>query len=61
MKPDTKFLRLSKPPELGDEIEGRRVCWLGGWSKYRIFYLVMFVRCADAYDKSTSDDGNVLP
>jgi hypothetical protein len=56
MTPDTKYLRLSKPAELGDEIDGWRVCWLGGWSKYRIFYLVMLVRCADAYNQSTSGD-----
>ena len=56
MTPDTKYLRLSKPAELGDEIDGWRVCWLGGWSKYRIFYLVMLVRCADACNQSTSGD-----
>lgn len=25
---ETKFLRLSKQVELGDEIEGWQVCWL---------------------------------
>jgi hypothetical protein len=29
MRLETKFLRLSKPAELGDEIEGWQVCWLG--------------------------------
>ena len=41
---ETKFLRLPKPVELGEQIEGWRVCWLGGWDKNRIFYMVMVVR-----------------
>jgi hypothetical protein len=37
---ETKFLRLSKTVELGDQIEGSQVSRLAGWSKHRIFYLV---------------------
>jgi hypothetical protein len=40
----TKFLRLRKPVGLGDRIEGWRVCWLGGWDKGRIFFVVMVER-----------------
>ena len=40
----TKFLRLRSPACLGDRIEGWRVCWLGGWDKGRIFFVVMVER-----------------
>src|SRR4051812_39313057 len=29
---------------MGAEIEGWRVCWLGGWGKNRLFFFVMLVR-----------------
>jgi hypothetical protein len=41
---ETKFLRLRKPAVLGDRIDGWRVCWLGGWDKCRVFYVVMVER-----------------
>ena len=41
---ETKFLRLRKPVSLGDHIDGWRVCWLGGWDKGRVFYVVMVER-----------------
>ena len=41
---ETKFLRLRKPVALGDHIDGWRVCWLGGWDKGRVFYVVMVER-----------------
>jgi hypothetical protein len=41
---ETKFLRLRKPAALGDRIDGWRVCWLGGWDKCRVFYVVMVER-----------------
>ena len=40
----TKFLRLRSPVSLGERIEGWRVCWLGGWDKGRIFFVVMVER-----------------
>ena len=40
----TKFLRLRKPPRLGDRLDGWRVCWLGGWDRGRIFFVVMVER-----------------
>jgi hypothetical protein len=36
----TKFLRLRKPVALGDRIDDWRVCWLGGWDKCRVFFVV---------------------
>jgi hypothetical protein len=44
MQIETKFLRLVKPVAMGDQIEGWRVCWLGGWDKCRVFYVVMVIR-----------------
>jgi hypothetical protein len=40
----TKFLRLYKPVSLGDHIDDWRVCWLGGWDKCRVFFVVMVER-----------------
>ena len=40
----TRFVRLSKPAILGDRIDGWRVCWLGGWDKGKVFYVVMVER-----------------
>jgi hypothetical protein len=37
----TKFLRLSQPAALGDRIDGWTVCWLGGWDKGKVFFLIM--------------------
>ena len=44
MQVETKFLRLSQPVALGFEIDGWRVCWLGGWGKNRLFFFVMVMR-----------------
>jgi len=41
---ETKFLHLRQPVALGDRIDGWRVCWLGGWDKGRVFYMVMVER-----------------
>jgi hypothetical protein len=41
---ETKFLRLFKPVALGDQIDGWRVCWIGGWDKCRILLVVIVER-----------------
>ncbi len=41
---ETKFLRLRTPVELGSRFDHWQVCWLGGWSRYRLFCLVMLVK-----------------
>jgi hypothetical protein len=38
---ETKFLRLRQPVPLGHRIEGWRVCWLGGWDRHHMFFIVM--------------------
>ena len=41
---DTIYVRLRTPVALGSRFDDWRVCWLGGWSKHRMYYLVMLVR-----------------
>jgi hypothetical protein len=44
MPMETKFLRLRTPVTIGSYFGGWRVCWLGGWTRDRLSYLVMIVR-----------------
>src|ERR1019366_5847019 len=41
---ETKYLHLRQPVALGHRMDGWRVCWLGGWDKQRVFFVVMLVR-----------------
>ena len=41
---ETKFLRLRQPATRGDRIDGWRVCWVGGWDRGKIFFVVMVSR-----------------
>jgi hypothetical protein len=41
---ETRFVRLRHAVELGDDVDGWRVCWLGGWDKNRVFYVAMVLR-----------------
>lgn len=43
-KVQTKFLRLRQPVEIGCLFGDWRVCWLGGWDRGRVFYVVMVER-----------------
>ena len=44
MQVQTKYLRLCRPAALGEQIDGWRVCWLGGWGSARLFFYVMVSR-----------------
>jgi hypothetical protein len=44
MQPETKFLRLRTPVTLGSRFGDWHVCWLGGWGRDRLYYLVMVVK-----------------
>jgi hypothetical protein len=44
MQLETMFLRLRTPVTLGSRFGDWRVTWLGGWSRYRLYYLVMVVK-----------------
>jgi hypothetical protein len=41
---ETKFLRLKTPVTIGSRFEDWQVCWLGGWTRHRLSYIVMVVR-----------------
>lgn len=41
---ETKFLRLRTPVEWGSRFGDWQVTWLGGWCRYRLYYLVMVVK-----------------
>ena len=41
---ETKYLRLRTPVEVGSWFDDWQVCWLGGWGKLRLYYLVMLVK-----------------
>jgi len=41
---ETKFLRLPMPVTQGSRFDDWTVCWLGGWSRHQLHYLVMVVR-----------------
>lgn len=47
MQMETKFLRLFHAAALGDEIDGWRVCWLGGWDKGRVLFVAMVKRVTE--------------
>ena len=44
MQIESKYLCLRGPVTLGSRFDDWHVCWLGGWAKHRMFYLVMLVR-----------------
>jgi hypothetical protein len=44
MQMETKYLRLRTSVTLGSRFGDWRVCWLGGWEKHRMYFLVMLVR-----------------
>ena len=44
MQLETKFLRLRTSVTLGSRFGDWHVTWLGGWGRYRLYYLVMVVK-----------------
>ncbi len=44
MQVATKYLRLHTPVTLGSRFGDWHVCWLGGWEKHQMYYLVMLMR-----------------
>ena len=44
MQIESKYLSLRGPVTLRSRFGDWRVCWLGGWAKHRMCYLVMLVR-----------------
>jgi hypothetical protein len=50
MRVETKLLRLCRAVEVGDDIDGWKVCWLGGWDKCRVLFVVMVKRLTEVPD-----------
>ena len=44
MQMETKFMQLRMEVTVGSRFGDWQVCWLGGWSKHRLYYLVMLVK-----------------
>jgi hypothetical protein len=49
---ETKFLRLPTPVTIGSRFGDWRVCWLGGWTRNRLSFMVMVVRTKAEIDPS---------
>ena len=47
MRLETKFLRLSTPVAIGSRFGEWRVCWLGGWTRNRLSFMVMVIRTSE--------------
>jgi hypothetical protein len=48
LRVETRYLHLSAPVALGDRIDGWRVCWLGGWDRGKVSFVVMVERVTRA-------------
>jgi hypothetical protein len=44
MQVQTKFLWLFREAAINDHIDGCRPCWIGGWDKCRVLFVVMVER-----------------
>jgi len=45
---ETKFLRLRTPVTIGSRFDDWKVCWLGGWTRDRLSYVVVVVHFAQS-------------
>ena len=57
MQIQTKFLWLPSPVALGDQIDGWRVSWIGGWDRCRVFFVVMVAKEDSASRAACIRDG----
>jgi hypothetical protein len=55
MRLEAKYLPLRGPVTIGSQFDEWRVCWLGGWAKHRLFYMVMVVRVVESNQAKTRD------
>ena len=44
MQMETKFLHLRDSVEFGTRFGDWQVCWIGGWARFRLYFLVMLVK-----------------
>jgi hypothetical protein len=53
MQLETKFMRVPLAVTVGSRFGEWQVTWIGGWDKWRLYYLVMVVKLPrQAYDES---------
>jgi hypothetical protein len=50
MRLETKYVRLRTPVTIGSRFGEWRVCWLGGWTRLRLSFVVMLVRVTKSAD-----------
>src|ERR1700722_15257764 len=48
LRVETRYLRLRGHVALGDRLDGWRVCWLGGWDRSKVLFVVMVERVTSA-------------
>jgi hypothetical protein len=48
MRVETKFLRLKTPVTVGSRFGEWRVCWLGGWPRHQLSFIVMVFRSVNS-------------
>ncbi|HUE03166.1 MAG TPA: hypothetical protein VMR62_26595 [Bryobacteraceae bacterium] len=41
---ETKYVHLRRVVAVGEQIDGWRVSWIGGWDRGKVFFVVMLVR-----------------
>jgi hypothetical protein len=51
MQLETKCLRLCQPAALGEQIDGWKVYWVGGWGRDGLFFYVMVARAEELNPK----------
>jgi hypothetical protein len=61
MEMETKFLRLRTEVEWGSLFGDWSVCWLGGWAKHRMYFLVMLIRIKRQVREETTPPAVVGP
>jgi Protein of unknown function (DUF3489) len=44
MQMETKYLHLRDSVEFGTRFGDWQVCWIGGWARFRLYFLVMLVK-----------------
>src|SRR5215510_8936133 len=55
MQVQTKFLWLRKPVAIADQVDGWRVCWIGGWDRCRVLFIVMVADSDDSAWPSSNE------
>ena len=44
MKLETKYVHLRRSVTVGEQIDGWRVSWVGGWDRHRVFFVALLLQ-----------------